>query len=263
VIDTAPWVDSVLFRTNAQDLAILAAQTHRRFMKTHMPFDAVPLWDEVKYIHVARDGRDACMSFHNHRLNMRPEFLAHAISENVQDARFMALVAQNGPPQPTPEDPRAFYLDWIGAAEREVTDAWGTDLPFFEFETTYWRERRQPNLLLVHYNDLKADLAGEMARIAEFLEIEVPLQVMPSLVEAAQFASMKRDAEAIVPLAEHAWKGGAKQFIFKGVNGRWRDVLTEDDIARYEALAERKWTPAQSAWIAGGRLATRDPRLTD
>jgi aryl sulfotransferase len=260
VVDIAPWVDSVLFHTNQEDLATLAGQTHRRFMKTHMPFDALPVWDEVKYIHVARDGRDACMSFHNHMLNMRPEFRAHAMTENLQDARFMALMAERGPPPPTPEDPRAFYLDWIGAAEGEVIEAWGFDLPFFEFETTYWRERLRPNLLLVHYNDLKADLAGEMARIADFLEIETPEGVMSTLVEAAQFDSMKRDAETLVPMGEQAWNGGAKQFIFKGVNGRWREVLNEDDIARYEALAKRKWTSAQSAWIEGGRRMAGDPR---
>jgi len=34
--------------------------------------------------------------------------------------------------------------------------------------------RHLPNILFVHYNDLKADLEGEMRRIARFLEIEVP-----------------------------------------------------------------------------------------
>jgi hypothetical protein len=35
----------------------LAAQTHRRFIKTHLPVDGVPIFDEVQYIRVARDGR--------------------------------------------------------------------------------------------------------------------------------------------------------------------------------------------------------------
>src|SRR5215472_11482705 len=85
VVDTAPWVDAMIFHSNEEDLATLAAQKHRRFMKTHMPFDAVPFWEEVKYLHVARDGRDACMSFHNHMFNMRPEVRARAIAENMKD----------------------------------------------------------------------------------------------------------------------------------------------------------------------------------
>lgn len=260
VVDTAPWVDSVLFHSSDEDRTNLAGQAHRRFMKSHMPFDALPVWDQVKYIHVARDGRDACMSMHNHMLNMRPEFRQRAITENMKDARFLAALAERGPPKPTAADAHDHYLDWIEAAEGERTEAWGAELAFFEFETTYWRERSRPNLLLVHYNDLKADLAGEMARIAAFLDIVVPPGVMPSLVEAAGFEAMKRDAAAIVPMAEDVWNGGARQFIFKGANGRWREVLTENDVARYRTLAARKWSPDQAAWIAGGRLAAGEPR---
>ena len=39
-------------------LATLEAQSHRRYIKSHLPFDALPVWDTVKYIHVGRDGRE-------------------------------------------------------------------------------------------------------------------------------------------------------------------------------------------------------------
>jgi aryl sulfotransferase len=172
----------------------------------------------------------------------------------------MAVLQAKGPPSPIPEDPRQFYLNWIETAEAEVTEGYGIEMPFFEFETTYWRERRRTNVLFVHYNDLKADLAGEMRRIAEFLEIETPPALLPQLAEAASFAAMKRDAAAIVPIADTVWEGGAERFVYKGVNGRWRDVLTADDLARYEALAARKWTVAQAAWIRDGRRLAGDPR---
>ena len=48
---------------------------------------------------------------------------------------------------------------------------------------TYWRARRTENLLLVHYNALKADLEGEMRRIADFLSIEPPAELWPRLVD--------------------------------------------------------------------------------
>jgi hypothetical protein len=44
---------------------------------------------------------------------------------------------------------------------------------------------------MVHYNDLKADLSGEMKRIAAFLGIETPAALWPELVEAATFDKMK------------------------------------------------------------------------
>ena len=60
--EISPWLDSTMFETIETDRTTLAAQRHRRFIKTHLPFDSVPIWDGVKYIHVARDGRDSCMS---------------------------------------------------------------------------------------------------------------------------------------------------------------------------------------------------------
>src|ERR1041385_1389426 len=59
VVMNAPWLDATIFGPIEADLAKLEAQTHRRFIKTHLPFDSVPIYEGVKYIHVARDGRDA------------------------------------------------------------------------------------------------------------------------------------------------------------------------------------------------------------
>jgi aryl sulfotransferase len=161
---------------------------------------------------------------------------------------------------PPSQDPRQFFLDWLADAEAEVTEGFGIDLPFFEFENTYWRERKRENVLFVHYNDLKADLAGEMRRIAEFLSISVPDDIMPKLVEAATFQSMKRDGDALVPMAKMAWDRGADRFINQGTNNRWKDVLTADDLARYDALARRKWSTSTEAWVRQGRLSAGDPR---
>jgi len=253
---TAPWIDATIFGPVERDLAILAEQKHRRFMKTHLPFDSVPLFDGVKYIHVARDGRDACFSMHNHMLNLRPEtILAHMKEIAESDPRVK-------PRAEPPADLREYFLGWIADAEADVVEAYGIDLPYFEFENTYWRDRKRENLLLVHYNDLKADLAGEMQRIANFLEIDVPAGVLNALVEAATFERMKKDGEALMPMAKMAWDKGAERFLFKGTNGRWKDVLNKDDVARYEALAAKKWSKATANWVANGRLVAGDPRTS-
>jgi aryl sulfotransferase len=31
--------------------------------------------------------------------------------------------------------------------------------------------------------------------------------------------------------------------VVQGINGRWRDILSEDELALYEAAAERELTP--------------------
>ena len=97
-----------------------------------------------------------------------------------------------------------------------------------------------------------------MRRIARFLEIDVPEEKWPMLADAATFASMKRDAAVLGPEMGMIFEGGADRFLYKGTNDRWRDVLTADDLALYEAAAARTLTPELKRWLerrrgVGGR----------
>jgi aryl sulfotransferase len=58
-----------------------------------------------------------------------------------------------------------------------------------------WARRSEPNIVLVHYDDLSADLAGEMRTLAALLEIAVPEQAWPTLADAATFRRMRASAE--------------------------------------------------------------------
>ncbi|RWA04488.1 hypothetical protein EKO27_g10611, partial [Xylaria grammica] len=61
----SPWVD---LRVIPRDVLFqgLKAQTQRRFLKTHLPLDAMVWKPELKYLFVARDGRDTVWSMHHH-----------------------------------------------------------------------------------------------------------------------------------------------------------------------------------------------------
>ncbi len=248
---TSPWLDARIFGPMERDLETLAAQTHRRFVKTHLPYDSLPIYEGVKMIHVVRDGRDACMSMHNHMRGFRPEMLAGmaatAMAEGTATAR---------PPE-TPEDPREYYLQWISLARSDERP--GGDLSFFDFENTYWVRRDLPDLLFVHYNDLKADLAGEMRRISTFLGIDTPESLLSELARAAEFETMKRQGGEMLPELMMAFDRGADRFINKGVNGRWRDSLSDADLEPYHALVAAKFSPDQAHWIEHGRLVAGDP----
>jgi hypothetical protein len=259
--DISPWLDSNIFNTIEDDLATLKAQTHRRYIKSHLPFDALPVWDTVKYIHVGRDGRDARLSWQNHEQGFTPEFSAHV------GVQAMALAAErgeapSGPPPSAPKDPREYLLQWIGQMEAQCDEPGPTRFgqQFFDFEATYWNERQRPNLLLVHYNDLKEDLAGEMRRISDFLGIATPESLMPSLVEAAGFETMKKDGDALFPKLKKVFDRGADRFINQGRSGRWREYLKDGDIARYQAIMTRACTPGLAGWLEGGRRIAGEPR---
>ena len=68
VAEMSPWVD---FRLPPKEVKFTAieAQTHRRFLKTHLPVDALVYSPKAKYIYMARDGRDVLWSFYNHHSN--------------------------------------------------------------------------------------------------------------------------------------------------------------------------------------------------
>src|SRR6201987_3120183 len=53
----SPWVDLRVVPPEA--IAGLEHLTHRRFVKTHLPVDALVFWPEAKSLYIGRDGRDA------------------------------------------------------------------------------------------------------------------------------------------------------------------------------------------------------------
>ena len=63
-----------------------------------------------------------------------------------------------------------------------------------------------------------------------------------------------------MPQTKALFAEGPKRFFNKGVNGRWRDVFTEGDLALYDAKVREKFSPGLAAWLEGGRHATNDPR---
>ena len=251
---TSPWIDCRFRGPVELMLDSIEAQTHRRFLKSHLPLDALPIYDEVRYIHVARDGRDACMSLLNHYKSFSQEALDSFDKIGLSDETI------NRPFPRTPKTEREFFLYWIAGREDEPTSPMSDN--FLSLERAFWKERRRPNLLLVHYNDLKADLSSEMKRVAEFLGIKTPDSLWPQLVEAASFEAMKRDGGRLMPQVERLFVGGTQNFFYKGTNSRWREVLTEADVSLYERKIKAELTPALIRWLTEGRLVAGDPRTS-
>jgi aryl sulfotransferase len=249
----SPWLDCRLRDNLAETLAFLEFQSHRRYLKSHLPLSALPIHDEVKYIHVARDGRDACLSYMNHNNAYTPAAWERLDAVAAIDPRLPSPA-----PRP-PRDTRGFFHHWIAPGGTAAAEQMGDG--FFEIERSYWEERARPNLLLVHFNDLKADLDGEMRRIADFLEIETPPDLWPTLVEAAGFEAMKKAGADLLPTAAGSFEGGHDAFLNKGTNGHWQSELTAEDLALYEQRVSAELSPGLAAWLAHGRLATGDPRL--
>ncbi|MFM1896729.1 MAG: hypothetical protein RLZZ385_1803 [Pseudomonadota bacterium] len=245
VQDSSPWPD---FRPVPDGvMAELArSQTHRRFLKSHLPYDALPVYEGVKFIHVARDGRDAALSFHNHKIHYLPETIQRFSAISLADEKFGDAYWLTDP------DPALHFHNWVAMGEENHLG--DPACGFWHMERSYWAARHDSNMLLVHHTDLKRDLEGEMRRIAAFLDIDVDEALWPRLVNAAGFDSMKRKARDLMPSAGRTWAGGGDTFLNKGENGRWRDVLHPDDLALYDQAVQREFPPELARWIEFGRL---------
>jgi aryl sulfotransferase len=93
---------------------------------------------------------------------------------------------------------------------------------------------------VVHFAALKADMPQEIRGICN------------AIIEHCSFDYMKKNATKSVPLGGAFWDGGAETFINKGTNGRWLDVLTTDDVDRYERRARAELGDECAHWLATG-----------
>ncbi len=241
-ISLSPWLDNRIFPLELV-LNQLKAQSTRRFIKTHLPLDGLPYDPDVQYIVVSRDARDVFMSLLNHWGSHTPLFyqVINSVPGRVGEAF------------PTFEnDIGARWRDWITRGWFE----WESDgYPYWSHLhhcKVWWPLRHRPNVKLVHYADLLADLEGQMRGIAGFLDVDVPAARWPLIVDACRFETMKRAAAAADNQMELFFTGGTNTFFNKGTNGRWRDVLTEQDLALYD-VAIQKTLPADAArWLENG-----------
>ena len=237
----SPWMDLRVPPKHVK-LAEVEAQPHRRFLKTHLPVEALVFSDKAKYLYVARDGRDMVWSLYNHHRNASAKWYG-ALNETP------GLV---GPKiDLAPDDIREYFQTWLA---RDGFPFWS----FWENIRSWWAIRELPNVKLLHFSDLKADLAAEIDGIAQFLDIRHDAETLRRITAHCGFNYMKERADSIAPLGGTLWEGGGKTFIHKGTNGRWRDTLSVADSAAYEARALAELGSDCAGWLAHGtRAATR------
>jgi aryl sulfotransferase len=113
----------------------------------------------------------------NHRRKMRPEVIE----------ALNAIAARDGVapwPPVWDGDMDQLFDEWVD---------WGTPM---EHLASWWPNRHEPFVLLVHYADLIRDLGGEMRRIADFLDVDIPVRSGARSSERCRFEAMKSQHEA-------------------------------------------------------------------
>lgn len=234
--ELSPWLDWIL---NPRDKVYsqLAAQDHRRFIKTHTPLNEIAIDPRATYVVIARHPLDVALSMY-HQFNNIDRSSVRQLADHLPEAE------SDGPRLPPPHE---WLVDWIDA---DATPRRQASLPGVMWHLSEaWKRRDQANVVLLHYDDLLSDLAGEMRRIAGRLGISLPEQAWPGLVEAATFDRMRHAADRLQPLK--VLKDNAA-FFRSGTSGSGRELLTTAELDRYHARTRELASPGLMTWLHRG-----------
>ena len=244
IAKVSPWVDMQL-SAPADVAALVEAQTHRRFLKTHTPLDGLPFDDNVTYVCIGRDPRDVAVSSRHHMRNMDVD----RFMERRAAAVGLADLAELGASQsgPAAVDDATALRAWMDA------DSQATTLMTLSFTVghllSFWEARDRPNVAMFHYADLSADLPGQLLRLAGVLGYDIDRARAEELAAEASFQAMRNDAARVVPNADIGIWHSADGFLHRGTSGQWREVFTDDDLAHYDRRVRQLAPPDLVEWL--------------
>ncbi len=246
----SPWLD-MRVRPVSEVRAQLDAQRHRRFIKTHTPLDGLPADPRVTYVVVGRDPRDVAVSLRHQGANLKRDVIRRLVDDPAPDDGSTQRPAATS-------DERESLLQWM----------YNDESPLGNLDTLRgavwhlaggWHRRHDPNVVMLHYSDLSRDLEAEMRRLAGRLDITVPAQTWPALVEAATFDRMRERSDDLVPDERVGLFKDNRTFFRSGSSGQWQQWLTDEDVVRYEERVAALAPPDLACWMNYGSAPEVSP----
>ena len=241
----SPWLDW-LVAPRDEVFAQLAAQRHRRIIKTHTPLDGLPLHADATYIVVAREPLDMAVSLYHQGANLD--------RDRIRQLTGQAPPAGPGLARPSLHD---WLLEWIDSAAnpRERLDS----LPGVLWHLSdAWARRAEPNVVLVRYDDLLVELEAQMRHLAALLSIEVGAATWPRLVHAATFEQMRAQAGHLAPDPSGVLQDPAR-FFRRGSSGAGQELVSAGEWSRYRARLAELAPPDLLRWLHHGQHSSPAP----
>jgi aryl sulfotransferase len=238
----SPWLDMALPPLDAI-IGGLEAQTHRRFIKSHLALDGLPYFETARYIVVGRDLRDVFMSIWNHH---------SGYADSLKSAMKEKAAANGWDFELDFPDMHAMFQEFI---QRSSFPWESSGYPYWSHlhhAQTWWDYRGLENIMFVHFADLLENPEREIRRIAKHLDITIDEAQLPGILQRISFGGMKENFEAIMPGSDQLFRGGAATFMNKGTNGRWKGVLTDEELEQCKAAVAREVTPDCAEWLEHG-----------
>ena len=216
--DISTWVERIFITTPEEKMYWVESLPGPRILKSNLLFEALPYYPEWKYIYLVRDGRDVGVSYYHHLRSYLPEYLNENLPENFSD----------------------FWDNWVETKEDKF-EYWS----YWKHIKSWWQVRNLPNVLLVHYHNLIYDKSQEIDRISEFLNLNINTLKKEMILEKSSLEYMKSNWQKFQPLGVFQ----PNTFINKGVNGRWQNLLTTEQLKRYEIIISEELEPECAKWV--------------
>jgi hypothetical protein len=163
--DLVPWPDTKAMPFVKKYAIPLEEATHwqtapekLRVIKTHFDWDMLPDSNQAKYIAVIRDPKDIFVSNY------------HFIRDGVY-----------GPAMPTVDT----WFELFLSEKFPLGGSWAVNT------AGYWSQRHRPNVMIASFKEMKRDLRGVVTRVAAFLNITVPEDVIDEVCRKSSFEYMK------------------------------------------------------------------------
>ena len=178
-----------------------------RTFKSHFPYDifppGIPSMTPCKYIYVARNPKDAAVSFFC----------------KLQQAYF----------------PDMKWSDYWTDRNRHCY--FGN---YFDHVLSWWPHREDENVLFLKYEDMKNDLPAAVTKIASFINADVSPDTIGKIARKTSFEQMKKDNSANFSWDKAYDKDGEPTFLRKGVVGDWKNFFTTEQSAEMDEICTRR-----------------------
>lgn len=208
VVSALPWLEN---EKRVPTIKYADEMPSPRGFNTHQPYSmmagGLPHTTPAKYIYIARNPKDVCVSYYYH---------------------MRAFKAMN------------YYGTWdefyqVFVSERAPLGGW------FDHVLEWWKHKDAENILFLKYEDMKKDCHALVKRIGEFLGYDMKEEVVDKVAEQTTFQAMKAN-----PAANFEWpeiytrKPGEQPFMRKGVVGDWKNHFTLEQNAEFDAIYAEK-----------------------
>ena len=202
--DAVPWLETLPHRPNSM-IEFLETMPQRRLFTSHLPYPLMPPIDNTtaKIVYVARNPKDVAIStyFHNQ---------SKGGYEGSWDEHFQLFL----------------YGD-VGFG------------PYFDHVLPWWQaSQKDKNILFLTYENMKHDHAGNVAKLASFLDIQADSQLIETVVRLSSFQSMTSNENTNFDWIPQ--KADKPKHFRKGDIGDWRNHFSAEQSQRIDDLFMKK-----------------------